>query len=61
MVGYDLCPSVGEEQVYEFETVFYAVIFFFSDAQLKKYYLWYMNSTTDSYPTFSENNPRLLY
>ena len=45
-------PSVGEEQAPKFETVFTAVRYICLNAQLKKDYLWYMNSTTDSYPIF---------
>ena len=42
-------PSVGEEQVSEFETLFTAVRYICSDAHLKKEYLWHISSTTDSY------------
>ena len=45
-------PSVGEEKFAEFETVFTAVRYICFDAQLNKDQLWYMNSTTDSYPRF---------
>ena len=40
-------PSVGEEQVTKFETVFSAVRYIRFDALLKKNQLWYMNLTTD--------------
>ena len=43
-------PSVGEEQVAEFETLFAAVRYICFDERLKKDQLWYMNLTTDSYP-----------
>ena len=42
-------PSVGEEQVDAFETVFTEVIYICFDAPLKKDKLWYMILTTDSY------------
>ena len=45
-------PYFGEEQVAEFETLFTAVKYICFDALLKKDGLWYMNSTTDSYPSF---------
>ena len=45
-------PSVGGEEAAKFETVFAAVRYIFSDAQLNKDWLWYMYLTTDPYPRF---------
>ena len=53
-------PSVGEEKVAKFELVFTAVIYILLDAQLEKDKLWYMNSTTDSYPIFLEKIPNII-
>ena len=55
-------PSVGEEEVTEFETVFTSARYICLDACLKKDYLWYMNLTSDSYPIFfGIKNWRSLY
>ena len=51
-LGVIISPSVGEEKVDEFKTVFNAVRYIFSTEYLKKEYLLYIRSTTDSYITF---------
>ena len=58
---YIICsPSVGEEQADKFETVFAAVRYIQSDAQLKKEYLWYISHNKIIYMIFAKTKLKVI-